>query len=219
MRTHSFSSRCLATFICAIALCGAGCNIVAPIGYLIHGPEKVQRLYGLDKSKTTVVFIDDRANNVPRRALRVLIGELAEKTLLKEKVVKDMVSSQSALAAAGNDRSGKPLSIAEIGEAVKAQVVIYATVDAFSITPDGTTVSPTVTMRIRVVDVANDTRLWPDDPSGFVLVTKLTAKSATMPSGTTARYQLEDDLAKRAGLDLAQLFYKHEHTRGSKVPE
>jgi len=196
-----------------------GCNIVAPAYYMIHGPEKTKKLYGLDKTKTTVIFIDDRANRVPRRALRIVMGEQAEKTLLKEGVVKDMVTSQSALAAAGTDHSGKPLSVAEVGEAVKAQVVIYATVDSFVISPDGSTFAPSMSMRVRVVDVAADKRLWPDDPNGFPMVVRPRVQSKSVPSTTTARYQIEDELAQQAGLELAQLFYKHVAEKGIKAPE
>lgn len=196
-----------------------GCNIVAPAYYFIHGPEKTKKVCTLDKTKTTVVFIDDRANFVPRRALRITMGEEAEKSLLKAKVVKDMVSSQSALGAAGTDRSDKPVSVTEIGEAVKAQIVIYATVDAFTISPDGTTLAPTAKLRVRVVDVATDTRLWPEDPRGYSMVTRPPAKAQPVPTSTSARYQNEDELAKAVGVDLAYLFYDHVPDRGLKVPD
>ncbi|MBX3377382.1 MAG: hypothetical protein KF678_10320 [Phycisphaeraceae bacterium] len=209
----------IAVLLAATCLVCSGCNIVGPAFYMIRGPDKVKKVHTLDKNRTTVVVIDDRANRVPRRALRVLMGDVAERTMLKEKVVKDMVSSQSALAAAASDRDGKPLSVAEIGEAVQAQVVVYATVDSFSISPDGTTLSPTVVMRVRVVDVAKDERIWPEDPAGHRVVTRMAARVQTMPTSTTGRYQVEDDLAKRAGLELAQLFFDHAANQATLVPE
>lgn len=214
--------RLVQLFSCALAACPllvSGCNIVAPAIYFIRGPDKIKKVHALDKTKTTVVFIDDRANRVPRRALRVLMGETAEKTLLSERIVKDMISCQSVLAAAGSDREGKPLSVAEIGEAVKAERVIYATVDQFYLTPDGSSVAPTLAMRVRVIDVKADKRLWPDDPNGYRLVTAIKAKTATVPSSVTGTYQLEDDLARRAGVDLAQLFYDHARPPSTRVTE
>lgn len=197
----------------------AGCNIVGPAYYLVHGPEKVKKSFTLDKKKSTVVFIDDRANHVPRRALRVIMGEEAEKTLLKERVVQDMITAQSAMTAAGSDRDGKPMSVTEVGESVKAQIVIYATIDAFFLTGDGTTLSPTIDMRVRVIDVASDTRLWPEDPKGKFIRSRLIARADPMPTDTTGRYKIEDELAKLAGLEIAQLFYDHEPIRGPKVPD
>lgn len=209
----------LAAILALVACVTPGCNIVGPFYYLIHGPEKVPKVYGLNKDKSTVIFIDDRSNNVPRRALRIAIGETAEKTILKERLVKDMIASQSALAAAGTDRSGKPLSNTEIGEAVKAQIVIYATVDAFTLSTDGATLRPMAEMRVRVIDVESDKRLWPDDPAGHRVQTRLPASTDGMPSSSSARYSIEEDLARLAGLELAQLFYKHVPNKGVTVPE
>lgn len=216
--THAFvRSLCLISLVALLA--APGCNIVGPIFYLVHGPEKVKKAYTLDKTKTTVVLIDDLNNNVPRRALRVTIGEEAEKTLLKEKTVKDMVSTQSALAAAGTDKSGKPLSTAEVGAAVKAEVVIYATVDAFSLTSDGAALSPIAKVRVKVIDTAKDVRLWPEDPRGFPLTVRPFAKAKQLPTSTSARYQVEDELAKQIGGEIAALFYDHEAPKGLKTPE
>jgi hypothetical protein len=219
MRPSRTIRACLGILLIAACCTVPGCNIVAPIAYLVHGPEKIKKVHGLEKDKSTVIFIDDRSNRVPRRSLRILIGEEAEKTLLKQRVVKDMISTQSAMAAAGTDRFGKPLSNTEIGEAVKAQVLIYATVDSFSLSPDGLALAPTVVMRVKVIDVEADKRVWPEDPEGYRVMVRLPASAKTMPTSISGRYQVEDDLARRAGLELAQLFYKHEANKGVKVPD
>jgi hypothetical protein len=209
----------LASALALTCLIVPGCNIVGPIVYLVRGPDKIKKVHALDKTKSTVIFIDDRSNNVPRRSLRIMVGEEAEKTLLKQGTVKDMISTQSAMAAAGTDRFGKPLSNTEIGEAVNAQVLIYATVDSFTLSPDGATLAPSSEMRVRVIDVAADARLWPDDATGYRMFTRLPASAKSMPTSTSARYQVEEDLARLAGLELAQLFYNHEANKGLKVPE
>ena len=203
----------------AAGLLGAGCNIVGPAYYFIHGPEKAKKLYELDPKRTTVVFVDDRSSRVPRRASRVAIGEQAEQTLLKERVVKDMVSSQSAIQAAGTDREGKPASIAEVGAAVKADVVIYATVDEFSLTRDGQTYSPGAVLRVKVVDATGNARLWPENPAGHVVSVRLSPKTSDLPTSTAARFQAEDELARQAGQEIAWLFMDHEAPRGIKGPE
>lgn len=217
-RSHRFS-RPLALLLAAAALTSAGCNIVAPIFYLVHGPEKVKKVYTLDEKKTAVVFVDDRQSKIPRRALRVAIGEQAEKTLLREKVVKDMVMSQSALLAAGQDKQGKPISIAEIGQAVKADIVIYVAVDQFTLTQDGQSFDPFAQLRVKVIDVAADKRLWPEDAKGYPLPIKVDAKQGMLPTTTAARYQAEDELAKEVGLQLAGLFYSHEPTAKLRTPD
>jgi hypothetical protein len=201
------------------AMALASCNIAGPAFYLIHGPDKVKKLYELDKKKTAVVFIDDRANHVPRRATRVAIGEEAEQTLLKEKAVKDMVSSQSAIQAAGTDREAKPAAITEIGSAVKADIVIYATVDEFTISRDGQTFSPGATLRVKVVDVAQGKRLWPENAAGQLMTVRLSAKTDDLPTSTAGRFAAEDELARETGMEIAWLFVDHEPTHGVKDTE
>lgn len=201
------------------ALAAAGCNIVAPAFYLIHGPEKVKRLYTLDKERTAVVFIDDRANRIPRRATRLAMAEQAQDDLLKARAVKDMVSAQSAMLAAGRDTQGQPISVTEIGRAVQAQVVIYATVDEFSLTPDGQTFAPIARLRVKVIDAENDKRLWPEKPEGHTLTIRASPKTQELPTSTAARFAAEDDLARRAGQELAWIFVTHERPHGPRGVE
>jgi len=201
------------------AVAVAGCNIVAPVLYMAHGPAKTQRVYELDAKKSMVVFIDDRANVVPRRALRVTMAEQAEKTLLKERVATDMISAQSAMAAVGQERQGKPMPIAEIGTAVRADLVIYATVDYFTLSRDGQSFNPSTLLRVKVVDTSTDKRLWPEDPRGYPVEVRLDAKTAAMPTSTSGRYKAEDELAVQAGLEVARLFFTHEAVKSVKSPD
>ena len=204
-----------------VTLLPAGCNIVGPAYYFIHGPEKTKKVYTLDEEKTAVVFVDDRQNKVPRRALRAAMAEEAEKTLLQKRVVKDMVSANSALVAAGNDKHGKPLPVTEIGKAVQAETVIFATIDKFSLTPDGSTYQPEVLMRVKVVSVAEDKRLWPDGgfPEGYPLRVRLRAEAKEVPTSVSGRYGAEDALARQAGLEIAWLFFDHDRATGPRVPD
>jgi hypothetical protein len=202
--------------ILAIVSVLSGCNIVGPAYYFIHGPEKVKKAYALDKEKPTTIFIDDRANHVPRRVLRLTIAQEAEKALLKKKVVKDMIAAESTMVAAGHDRYEKPIPIADIGRAVKADVLIYATVDAFTLTQDGQTYDPVARVRVKVLDARNDARLWPDDSRGQLLTVRVRPKTSPVPSSAAGRYEAEDELAKQVGLEIAWLFFDHEAEHGPK---
>ncbi len=205
--------------VAAAGVTSASCNIVAPAFYFIHGPEKTKAEYALDPKRTAVVFVDDRLSKVPRRASRVAIGEQVEELLLKEKAVKDMVSTQSALQAAGNDREGKPVAITEVGQAVKADLVIYATVDRFTLSLDNQTLTPQASLRVKVIDTATGKRLWPENPAGRVVTVRLSPKQDDLPTSTAARFAVEDELARQAGQEIAWLFYDHESPLGLKGPE
>lgn len=203
----------------AAATLASGCNIVGPAFLLVHGPEKVPAAHTLDPKRPTVVVIDDRANFVPRRALRMTMSSETERHLLGERALEDMISGQSALAAAGAEKDGRPLSIAEIGRAVGAEVVVYVAVDEFTLSPDGQSFVPTARLRVKVIDAANDRRIWPEDRAGQAIVARVPPKQGTAPTGLTEQARAEDELARSAGLSIARLFVKHDRPKGVKVPE
>jgi hypothetical protein len=208
---------CLLLGACGLTL--TACNIVGPAFYLVHGPEKIKRLYALDPKRPTVIFVDDRLNRIPRRASRVSMGEQAEHALMTMRHPVDMISSQSALQAAGADRGGKPVPITDVGAAVNAEVVIYAMVDEFALSRDGQTFSPGATMRVKVIEVATGKRLWPEERAGHPVVVRLSPKQGTQPDSTAARFAAEDELARQCGQELAWLFYDHEAPTGLKGVE
>lgn len=205
--------------VVGVAFAG-GCNIVAPFYLLIHGPEKVQAQYDLPRDRPTVIFIDDRGSHLPRRALRLKIGQDAEKVLLSSGKLKDVISTQSAMGAASQDRAGEPLPIAEIGRAVGAEVVIYATVDQFTLSPDGGAFAPVAQLRVKVLDAAADQRLWPAEPTGYVLSVRPSARQGPLPTGLADQFKAQDELAALVGEALARTFIRHDReARLPKVPQ
>lgn len=191
------------------------CNLVGPVAAIVHGPEKIQALYTLEKERSAVVFVDDRGNRMPRRSLRLTAAQEAEKFILKKGLVRDMISGQSALAASAADKGGTLLSIAEIGRAVGAQQVIYVSVESFALSTDGSTYDPVATLRVKVIDAVNDKRLWPEDRAGCELGVRVPVRARAMPEGGAARAKAEDDLAAQAGRAVAELFFKHEKPSGA----
>jgi hypothetical protein len=97
--------------------------------------------------------------------------------------------------------------------------VIYATVDQFALSGDGQSFSPTATLRIKVIDVASDKRLWPEEPRGHPVIVRLEAKQGTPPTSTSARYKAEDELARQTGLQIARLFFNHEKPKTITTPD
>jgi len=188
----------------------AGCNIVAPIFFVVHGPGKISKVHELDRDRPTVVFIDDRANRVPRRALRTTIARSAEQHLLDKRVLRNVIASTSATQAVSLDRYGEPMPIDEIGRAVNAEVVIYATVDAFTLSADSQTVTPSAQLRVKVIDAVTGARIFPPEREGLAVTIRIPQRPGFAPSTRAEASQLEDELAARVGLGLAQLFYDHE---------
>lgn len=196
--------------LASAALC-AGCNILGPAGYFIAGPEKIKPVYQLPPDRATVIFVDDRSSRVPTRTSRELIGTTAEQTILASGVIKDMVQSRLVLAAVKAERFGTPMTIAEVGQAVKADIVIYATVDQFALSTDGQTFAPEASLRVKVIDAKSDARLWPADSSNegtYRLSIKLPPQQGELPT-SAQRLAAEQAFARLIGDRLGKLFYEH----------
>lgn len=198
----------------AIVLAAGGCNIVAPIALLVHGPEKSPALYTLDPARPTVVFVDDRSSVLPSRAIRQRIAQAAEGVLLDGGVLKaDLISSDALLPIVTADRFTRPKSIAEMGRAVNADVVVYATVDTFTLSPNGSEYAPSASLRVKVIDAKNDVRMWPDKESSqdwHRVEVNIPTKASFVPKNSSEVMIAQQDLADRLGRALGNVFVKHE---------
>lgn len=206
----------LAAFSAALA----GCNIVAPIGYLAYGPEKTPAAHTLDKQRATVIVIDDPASVTSRRQLRAEMGERADSLLLSKAGLKEVIDSRAAMAVLTRDRASDPMTVEEIGRSLGADVVIWIAMDSFSLTPDGQAYAPSARMRAKVIDSTTGKRLWPTDkPAGHAFGVDIPTRAAQLPEGTTGIAAAERSLALRCGDAIAQLFYEHERLRSVQVKD
>jgi len=196
----------------------AGCNIVGPAYYFIHGPEKTPAAFTLDKTRSTVVFVDDQNSVLPRRSLRMEIAAAATELIQTEKLVDDVIDSRGAIVAATRDRESEPMSVVAVGRAVKAQIVVYVAIDAFSLTSGGVAYAPVARVRVKVLDAENDVRLWPPEnlPDGAPLNVNMHEKPGTRPSSASQVAQAENELARETGTAVAELFFEHEARRPNR---
>jgi hypothetical protein len=44
-------------------------------------------------------------------------------------------------------------------------------------------------------------------------------KAKDLPRSVSARYQAEDELARRVGLEIAWLFFNHDRATGPRIPD
>ena len=199
----------------AAAALAAGCNVVTPIAYAIHGPGQVEPIFTLDEEQTVVFFIDDPSSKIAQRRLRYTMADVASRTLLEKKVVEDVLDSRTILAAASKERHGDRMSITELGRAVGADIVVYAVVTNFALANEGNTFVPSTSMRVKIIDVADGARIWPAAESGYLVEVRLAQRPGTTTMEQTNRLQTETGLSEKAGLALAQMFYKHEITESA----
>jgi hypothetical protein len=204
--------------IASIALCLAaalalpGCNLVGPAAYFISGPAKVKPQFQLPADRPAVVFIDDRGSVLPSRSMRQRIAKAAERTLLDGKAVgkSEIISSDALIPVAMQERFGRPSGIAQLGEKVGAQIVVYATVDSFLLSPDGQEFTPVATARVKVVDAKTRARLWPENDTEWAPVeARVQTKTAAMPRTLSERTLAEHELADQLGRNIARLFVEY----------
>ncbi|MEN0020372.1 MAG: hypothetical protein AAF747_05770, partial [Planctomycetota bacterium] len=117
-------------------------------------------------------------------------------------------------AAADAEDPTDPAGVAELARDIGASVVIYATIERFTLSTDGTSFNPTSTLFVRVIDVEAMERVWPDreieaTERGYPLVASSFQQQGFAPGDPTARRQAEEDLARLTGLRLSQVFYEH----------
>ncbi len=209
MRISMIVSACVAL----IAIAVTGCNIVTPVAYAIHGPEKVLPVYEPDPERTTVVFVDDPSSKLAQRRLRYSIADIASRRLLEKEVIADVIDSRPILNAATQERYGERLSITELGRSVGADIVIYAVVTDFAMSISEGAYVPTARMRVKIIDTALGQRVWPESEGGHLMEVRIRQRPDTTGAlSVDDRLALEQELASKAGLGLAQLFYKHEIT-------
>ena len=212
----------IAAALLGVTLTAAGCNLFAGAYLIAHGPPKTAAAFTLPKEKSAVIALDDRGSVVPQRNLRDVIGKTAEEEILSQKLVREMVAARLASAVMARERSGPPMSINDIGKAVQADIVIYVVIDQFTLSEDGTTLSPITTGRVKIVDSATGERLGPPETSPndyYSLVVRLPPQSGTTTT-TASQLQQMQDLARVTGVYLARMFYDAEtHTAPEKLQE
>lgn len=207
-RTH----RTLLSIALPLLAALAGCNIVAPIALAFEPPPSREAATKLDTSRTHVFFVDDRSSIMPKRSLRAVIGRTAEERLIRREMLKpDMVvPSAQAMRVVEYESNESPLSIADIGRKVGAEIVVYLTIDRWSLTRDGSSPAPTARARVKIIDALDNERVFPESDTGHPITVRMPTRPGQVPRDRVERGQLENELARALGIELARVFFKHE---------
>ncbi|MEM1329620.1 MAG: hypothetical protein AAGG07_03570 [Planctomycetota bacterium] len=191
----------------------AGCNIVTPVFFAVYGPPRTQPQHELVAERATVVFVDDRSNEIARRSLRVRIAEGVQQQLLERGVLEDMIDTRATFQIASNESLNDPQPISRIGYELGASAIIYLTIDRFVLSEDNATIAPVCEARLKVLDLDNRSREWPASPAGYPVTVRLPRPAGYAPSTNADLARLEDQLADLMALGVAQVFYEHESSQ------
>jgi hypothetical protein len=212
---HHLIPRLSAALAVIAATAGWGCNILAPAAFIMAGPGKVDAAYKLE-DRPTVVFIDDRHNTLSPVSLRQVIADRLTQDLMQKAKVTNAIDPGDALAVARrHDRHESVLPIDAVGRAVGAEQVVYVELVAFVDSPDGITPTPTSVANVKVIDVANQKRLFPAGDDLGLGQAAITVSSEIPPvdpellRSRSSRLRVHTMLAEETGATIARLFYKH----------
>jgi hypothetical protein len=192
-----------------LAVSHCSCAIPAWFAAQFAPPKQVEPEYVPPKDKVILVFVDDMLNPINYEPIKIdLTNRLNEQLVANGVTAKTVPYNRLAdLIAATPDFNG--LAVSEVGQKVKADIVLYVQVDEFSLKDPA---APQLwrgrfQVTVRMVDVAEG-RLWPKDrPAGY------TVPIVETPVSTESAETYADDLAKQLAASVAQqvawLFYKH----------
>ncbi|MBM4098387.1 MAG: hypothetical protein FJ260_00270 [Planctomycetes bacterium] len=207
-------ARAIALLASAALLAAPGCNMAVPALYVAQGPPKRPAMYTLPADKKVVVFVDDRQNVISRLQLRAALGDDVSNEFRRLKLVSDVVSGRELISYVRRvETSAKRVSIEELGDAVKADIVVYVEMESFALSPDGATPKPVASAYVKVVDVKGKERLFPPlggDPKGQPVASELDSQMPDAFRTSAQRRRMEDMLEKKLADDIAKLFYEYE---------
>jgi hypothetical protein len=199
----------------------SGCNIAGVLERVTSPDRMVEARYVL-ADVPTVVFLDDRRNQInPVRLRREIVDEVTQILTVEGKIT-DMISPRDAMAAARRlDTAQETVGVDSVGRAVGAQQVVYIEAVAFRITQDGLMPDPAAFFNIRVLDLEAGRRVFPttdgsQQTGGYHIQVSIPRQELATLSGIGNASKLRQVLAQRAGDEIGRLFVKTGYGAGGE---
>jgi hypothetical protein len=197
----------------------ASCNIVAPVAMIIEGPPKDDAQFKLEKSRTTLILVDDTLNILPRPRFRQTMATTAQEVLLKKKVLTKVIDSGAAYALIARDREGQVTSVVDVAKAVDADIVVSVTIDSFGMTGAQNEMELACSFRVKVLDAtkATEPRVWPpaNVVEGASGIARYRLPTSSKIETSAEAYAAQNALAEQTGRAIAQFFYTHLKTESA----
>jgi len=180
----------------------------------------IDAVYELDPTLRTLVIVEDNPTRgfgvptVPNIIASRVMHELsqAEPYRSGDKTRFEFVNLaqlNNLMVREGNDY--KKLTIFDIGRRLNAEQVIYVYVDSITNRGDGAMSRPTAHVQVKVIDIVNARRVFPDDSSetGYHPITIDMQYQHDSQMSHAAVAGLTQKLANMIGTDVAWLFFRH----------
>jgi hypothetical protein len=145
----------IAVILVAVALAGSGCNVLTMFAYLVQGPDSPPDFAGL-KDKKVVVVCRPHASLSFRDAgaARDLAEQISK--LLGKNVPKIKVIDQQKLAVWADQKNPPWREFREVGEALKADMVVGIDLTSFSLGEGPTLYRGRASLDMKVYDLSKE---------------------------------------------------------------
>ena len=192
--------------LAGVGFAAGGCYAVGTVAHMVFGPPAVDAQYDPQKRPTLVLvenFQDPDASAADGDVIAREVGEKLHENADLEVVDADRVVPLRTEQAA----TFHAMSVPAVGRALGAKQVVYVNLveSETSADPTGAAVHAKATARVRVVDAATGSVLWPTgQPRGLELSADVPYDRSDSTHGAGMRGEMLSQLSDR----IAKLFYK-----------
>lgn len=158
-----------AVCVLVLSLCG-GCAVIGWTVSLFVPAETVPAEYEPPKGKAYLVFVDDVAAPVEHEGVKRELTEQLNARLEQHKIASRTIDYGDMVKLVAATPQFQRMPVSEVGRKLGADVVVYVQIKRFELSEyaHSSTWNGLMEVSVRVVDVAEQKRLWPEDrPAGF----------------------------------------------------
>jgi len=191
-----------------------GCGRYAGLAYFLGAGRntKIEPLYQLPEG-TVLILVDDPSERVIWPRARDLLERYLGEELLAHEATAAVISPASVARFRQADSQFERYSATRVGRKLDADTVIWLEVRDFfaPVNIEDSSVAAKMTIAVRVLTTEESPesgrpRLWPQDESGHLDTTEMTAIDVHKLKGDNA---VARELARRSAIRIGRLFYQH----------
>lgn len=190
----------------SIMLIPTGCPLPLAILEKLFPQEKVPPRFTLPANKTIMVFPDDIKCPLIYPTIKRVLVEKADKLLIKHSLASKTIPYDKLIDLRNAEPEFNLMSIPKIGRRLGADLVIYVSIEEFSLKDNSvdTLWRGRLVGKVKVVDVLKG-RIWPDESTGFPISIN---EPITENSSAAFGAELARKLAERMAEEACGLFHK-----------